>query len=182
MTPNEIPHFVTWLQVNGADILKPTSEWEALRYKHDGCLVVVYQKKNGSLTVSKAANAHFKAFKAKTDIAAIPVKKTPRPGKNSKQRMIGKLRERDDNLCFFCGQFHPETLEHLLPVSHGGNNKPENLALAHAPCNVIAGNLGIVAKVRLRDAIREEAAQVPPWEFFDPSQSPTINELARSLS
>lgn len=34
------------------------------------------------------------------------------------------------------------TIEHILPVSKGGTNEPENLALAHRHCNTARGNRG----------------------------------------
>lgn len=34
------------------------------------------------------------------------------------------------------------TIEHIVPVSHGGTNEPANLALAHRYCNTARGNQG----------------------------------------
>lgn len=45
------------------------------------------------------------------------------------------LREYMGDLCFYCGQKKPETLDHLLPLTRGGDNSIENLVLACRPCN-----------------------------------------------
>ncbi len=54
------------------------------------------------------------------------------------------LRKMQDNQCCWCGrpmqQTHPfrwdyETIEHLTPLSKGGTNDMDNLALAHKKCN-----------------------------------------------
>lgn len=41
---------------------------------------------------------------------------------------------------------HPKSrsFDHLIPVSHGGTDAPENLRLAHLRCNVSRGNRGSV--------------------------------------
>ena len=57
-----------------------------------------------------------------------------------------ELYNRDGSACSICGEDidmtlrHPDllcaTVDHVLPVSHGGGHEPENLALAHLTCNV----------------------------------------------
>ncbi len=40
--------------------------------------------------------------------------------------------------CWVCGQHVPEelaTLEHIRPLSEGGNSHLDNLAISHAACN-----------------------------------------------
>lgn len=66
--------------------------------------------------------------------------------------------ERDGLECFYCGEpldLADATVEHLLPLSLGGNNNDANLALAHQACNHDAGAMSIVEKVRLRDKKRQ---------------------------
>jgi 5-methylcytosine-specific restriction endonuclease McrA len=46
------------------------------------------------------------------------------------------------------------TIEHLVPVAHGGPNHLSNCFLAHKRCNAAAGTLSAAEKVRLRDAMR----------------------------
>jgi 5-methylcytosine-specific restriction endonuclease McrA len=65
---------------------------------------------------------------------------------------ITELADRDGRKCHICRRkidlnlpgshrFGP-TIEHILPISKGGNNDPANLALAHRKCNVSRGNRG----------------------------------------
>lgn len=56
-----------------------------------------------------------------------------------------KLRERDGDGCFFCGntiQFHRShnykwgpTIHHVIPKRDGGSNALDNLKLAHCRCH-----------------------------------------------
>jgi len=58
--------------------------------------------------------------------------------------------ERDDYMCWICGircdplalvpQYEAPTVDHLIPVSHGGDNHPDNLGTAHFICNATRGN------------------------------------------
>ena len=58
--------------------------------------------------------------------------------------------ERDDYICWICGircdplalvpQYEAPTVDHLIPVSHGGDNHPDNLGTAHFICNATRGN------------------------------------------
>jgi hypothetical protein len=65
---------------------------------------------------------------------------------------VDQLAARDGYHCHICHQkidmaltglakWGP-TIEHILPVSKGGTNEPENLALAHRHCNTARGNRG----------------------------------------
>lgn len=52
---------------------------------------------------------------------------------------IRALRVVQQDLCLFCGEkLGPETphIDHWIPISRGGSNAPENLALLHERCNV----------------------------------------------
>lgn len=61
-----------------------------------------------------------------------------------------QIAERDGWRCGICGMpvspqvKYPDplqaTLDHIIPVSHGGSNDPENLRLAHMGCNRSRGN------------------------------------------
>jgi HNH endonuclease len=58
--------------------------------------------------------------------------------------------ERDAWTCWLCGQPvdrdaavpHPRsaTIDHVLPINHGGGDEPDNLACAHFRCNVTRGD------------------------------------------
>lgn len=57
----------------------------------------------------------------------------------SKQKRT-EIEERADGLCEYCRLPHkfstqPFSIEHILPISKGGNNDLENLALACSACN-----------------------------------------------
>jgi hypothetical protein len=65
---------------------------------------------------------------------------------------VFQIAKRDGNRCHICcrkvnmdlsgmAKWGP-TIEHILPVSQGGTNEPDNLALAHRHCNVARGNRG----------------------------------------
>lgn len=46
--------------------------------------------------------------------------------------------ERDEGLCHICGHYVPRPmfhLDHVIPLSKGGPDTPENVAVAHASCN-----------------------------------------------
>jgi len=53
------------------------------------------------------------------------------------------IEEAQSYLCFYCSTPLPLEsvihLEHKTPLSRGGSNGPENLALACAPCNLSKG-------------------------------------------
>lgn len=55
-----------------------------------------------------------------------------------KRRYKSEIIRRDGDRCVHCGVALGDdiTLEHIVPVKHGGRNKLENLALAHAECNL----------------------------------------------
>lgn len=65
---------------------------------------------------------------------------------------VHQIAERDGRKCCIChrivdmalsgrAKWGP-TIEHLIPVSRGGTNDPDNLALAHRHCNTSRGNRG----------------------------------------
>lgn len=65
---------------------------------------------------------------------------------------VDQLAARDGTLCHICRKRidltlpsthkHGPTIEHILPVSLGGTNDHDNLALAHRQCNQRRGNRG----------------------------------------
>lgn len=80
--------------------------------------------------------------------------------KNHKRRASGKpvlstrqIAERDGTTCHLCGDAvdmslsgrvqRGPTIDHIVPVSLGGTNDSENLALAHRDCNVKRSNRGV---------------------------------------
>jgi len=61
----------------------------------------------------------------------------------AKTRVVGVARrrliwERDDGLCYLCKKktsFQQFELDHLVPVSRGGDNSENNLSVTHRSCN-----------------------------------------------
>lgn len=65
--------------------------------------------------------------------------------------------DRDGGECWYCGTpltFEEATHEHILANTHGGTNGDFNTTIACKPCNIEAGALAIVDKVRLRETKR----------------------------
>lgn len=65
-----------------------------------------------------------------------------------------RLVVRDSGTCFYCGRpvtREDATVEHLIPVAHGGTDNPGNLVLVHAACNALAGDASVLTKIRHRD-------------------------------
>lgn len=69
---------------------------------------------------------------------------------------IHKIGKKTNNKCHIChGEAHPDdygspagylggdatTVDHLIPQSHGGDDDPDNLLLAHARCNSRRGTM-----------------------------------------
>ncbi|MDR5883672.1 HNH endonuclease [Caballeronia sp. LZ032] len=82
--------------------------------------------------------------------------------RKKRQATIRRLLRRDGNTCFYCGLKMSEeeaTIEHFVALASGGPDHPDNLALAHANCNLRAGSLSAVAKVRLRSRILRQFAE-----------------------
>jgi 5-methylcytosine-specific restriction endonuclease McrA len=46
-----------------------------------------------------------------------------------------EVMDRDDWTCQYCGD-HATELDHIIPVAHGGENKPKNLVASCRDCNV----------------------------------------------
>jgi 5-methylcytosine-specific restriction endonuclease McrA len=72
--------------------------------------------------------------------------------------------KRDGLNCYLCGKLLTEktaTIEHLIPLSRGGNHKPENVRLACVHCNSTKNNKTLTEYKKWRgDYNRLRAAQV----------------------
>lgn len=60
------------------------------------------------------------------------------------RNLILALAHRDGFTCSLCGEPMPDVsdieVDHVIPVSKGGSDDPENLKLAHSRCNLKKGN------------------------------------------
>ena len=60
--------------------------------------------------------------------------------KVKKKKFRTRILERDNYICYFCGE-PGDTLEHLQPVSKGGKNTEDNCVCACARCNNEKGDM-----------------------------------------
>ena len=65
----------------------------------------------------------------------METRSTDRTRQDARRNLFEKVRERDGRSCVYCGHTKYLTLDHLMPVSRGGNNDENNLATACRPCN-----------------------------------------------
>lgn len=108
------------------------------------------------------------------------------PSRAERDGLIANAKRRDGPNCWLCnGPFEPQgdlrlTLEHLEPRSHGGTYDPANIAVAHAVCNVMLGDLTRREKVRLRRSVRAAARPplLPAWHRS--RKSTTASSVGRS--
>lgn len=176
--PKEIERFKKWLVSQGVEILLPTNEWEVLRFKCGSSIGLAHcsAKSNGHIS---AANSRVKAaWKAWKDGNPLPLAGKPKAKKRTKRDQVSAaLADRDGDTCWYCGHGwdieHRQTVEHLVPIAHGGPNHMSNLVLACGGCNARAGHLSVAEKVRLRDIIRTEFAETIFWDSYAKRQGTT---------
>lgn len=153
MNQKTVNAFVKFLQARGAEILKTTNEWELIRFYANGQTSIIYKNRAGGVTYTGEALKAFQAYHTSQPWACDTRKHGRGPNRPSVK--IRTLLARDGDKCFFCGDPIPqgeESIEHLLPLAHGGTHHISNLALAHGPCNQGAGHLSIIQKIALRES------------------------------
>lgn len=154
--PKKLKAFTDWLVANGAELLAPTNEYEMLRYRDSNGVQVIYS--NSTRTNCKTSNGYgalnaYLAFRDNKPWRAVPRQKSA----IEKQPMVVRsLLARDGADCFYCGKPLGDniTVEHLVSRTHRGPNHISNYALAHAECNLAAGHMSVVEKVRFRETLR----------------------------
>ncbi len=55
---------------------------------------------------------------------------------------LDEIRTRDNQWCYLCDSFvnlEDSTLDHVVPLTRGGEHNAENIKLAHRTCNSIKG-------------------------------------------
>jgi 5-methylcytosine-specific restriction endonuclease McrA len=151
------PALEDFLEQGGAEILPITNPWELVRFKTARGTHVVYNNAKGNKAYSDnhAQDAYRAYIDGKKWIAQEKVQR------KSRKYLETAIRQRDGDDCFFCCRPFtdqaPSTIEHLLAISSGGSNGMANLALAHESCNMLAADMSVAEKVRLRDKMRENA-------------------------
>lgn len=156
----EWPKFEAWLVSRGSEIRPPSNRYEVARFTTPEGVGVIYQNGKGIITSAiGGAEEAWGAWKKNAEWRAVEC-----VSRQSRQRRnrIAALVERDGDACFFCGQPLGDdiTIEHLVPIAHGGTNHQSNLALAHEACNQRADHLSVAGKVRLRDEMRRQTEEV----------------------
>lgn len=56
---------------------------------------------------------------------------------------LDNIRERDNQMCHLCNKWvsiHEASLDHVIPLSRGGEHTAENILLAHKVCNSKKGD------------------------------------------
>ena len=78
-------------------------------------------------------------------LTAVAVFELIRPRRNSVPLTAGMrryIRERDEELCFYCDDYAPDGhVDHRISRNNGGSNEPENLTWACVFCNCSKGAL-----------------------------------------
>lgn len=96
--------------------------------------------------VDDTLHAHRKLAKAGAE--AIEKRRASDRERKARQRnarnLILALAHRDGFTCSLCGEPMPDVsdieVDHVIQVSKGGSDDPENLKLAHSRCNAKKGN------------------------------------------
>lgn len=165
-SPRRGTAFRAFLADRGCDLLSPTNKWEALRFRRAGRTNVVYRKANGRFTsvgidIEIAVAAFLAAERSggrKPQVTmAIPPRVVARRAKLRGSAVHKALLERDGDRCFYCDKKlgDDQSKEHLVATANGGSDRLDNLALAHHACNVKAGDLPLIDKIKLRDRMRK---------------------------
>lgn len=157
---SEVKKFEQWLASQGAEVLAPTNAYELVRFRAHSAVHIVYTKANGNITANGFAMDAISAFKRKKPIDMGLVK----ANRNNTLTKRAALFKRDGRACFYCGLDMPDddmTNEHLINISAGGNNRIENMALAHKACNQKAANLPLIQKIELRERMRAKHQTEP---------------------
>lgn len=147
---NDAKRFKDWLSGLGAEVLCATNPYELVRFKARGGTHIIYRNTKGIITAAGFALEAMKAFQngIAIDMGLVKTKGLA----NFKQKAA--LVQRDGKNCFYCGLPMPDddlTVEHLIARNKGGLNTLENMALAHSKCNLKAGHLPLMEKIKMRD-------------------------------
>lgn len=161
----DLEAFKSWLRDCGAEVLGVTSEWEVIRVRtYHGVLVAHRNKRSRQTWPPELATLALQYDRG--EFPTLSATKRKRAASKMRQRYHA-LVDRDGSGCFYCGKPVPApdaecapgfapSIEHLVPVAHGGPNHISNCFLAHETCNHIAGSLSAVEKIKLREGMRRD--------------------------
>lgn len=151
-----IAAFAGQIKAHGGEILGPTNPYEALRFRTSKGVGVIYEGKRGETWNAEALAARAHLQSGKGSLAPVVVK-----GRRTDKATVTALLQRDGEDCFFCGAALDGdiTVEHLVPIAHGGPNHVSNLFLAHAECNRNAGHMSAPEKVKIAVTSRSKDSQ-----------------------
>jgi hypothetical protein len=142
-----------WLARQGAEVLLPTNPYEIARFIAHGGTHIIYVNGKGRISANGFALDAMTAYENGKSLD-MGFAKSARTA-NTKRKAV--LLKRDGRECFYCGKEMEDgdiTVEHLIPLDKGGNNRLENMALAHEACNQKVGNMPLTRKIAMRDKMR----------------------------
>lgn len=157
----EIERLVTKIVAAGGEKLSPTNPYEMARFRTRYGVGIIYTNAKGQQTWNREAVTAEDHISSRSGSLA-PVKVVSRAGSAKRRSSVLQIFERDGESCFFCGEALGDdvTVEHIVPVAHGGPNHISNLVCAHASCNQEAGHLSGAEKVALALSKRVALIQV----------------------
>lgn len=146
-----LPDFTSWLHARGAVVHQPTNPYEVMRFDAAHGVGVIYRKADNILTWPEDAADAWNAF-LRGSTTWRPTSKVERITKGARKRRakVRCLIKRDGALCIYCGDPLTEetaTIEHVVPLGHGGPDRLINMALACADCNHGLGDLPAAKKI-----------------------------------
>jgi len=167
MIDMDMAAFKLWLSGCGAELLPTANAWEVIRVRTCYGVFVAHHTRRGRQRWPDGLLTLAMQF-ARGEIPELTVTKRNRPPSRLRLRYAA-LAARDGAECFFCGHPVPApgvfcdpdmapTIEHLVPITHGGPNHMSNCVLAHRVCNEAAGTLSAIEKIKLRESLRGAAA------------------------
>ena len=151
----KLKRFLAFLEARGAQVVPTTNPWEVVRFKGKQQTSVVYCNSRDGITFTGEAGTAWNAFDKNHAWTAVPEKKKRSTNTDRKRSIYNALVQRDGPQCFFCKEETSEddrSIEHLVPLAHGGPNHLSNFVLAHRRCNANAGHLSAMQKIRIREA------------------------------
>ena len=153
----KLTSFNAFLKAAGAEVLNPTNEWEITRFRTGSGTSVIYRTAKGLATFTGESQQAWEAYRSqhawKPALATLTGRRDHKVKKASP--VIRTLRDRDGDACFYCWRDvtdNDASLEHLVPLSHGGPSHISNLFLAHKVCNSKAGHLSAPEKINIHVA------------------------------